>query len=81
MVYCVERFLEMNENSTVKMTFVHIRLNLLTMSNMGCSVEFFSLNPYCEEHKIPSSSIKEFILVYISFSKILLKLDNKEIGL
>ena len=54
---------------------------LLTMSNMGCSVECFCVRPYCEEHKIPSLSINEFILVYIGFSKILLKLDNKEIGL
>ena len=48
---------------------------------MAWSVDYFCPNPYCEEHKIPSLSINEFVLVYISFSKILLKLDNKEIGL
>ena len=29
MVYCVECFLEISENSTGKMTFVHIRLYII----------------------------------------------------
>ena len=35
---------------------------------------------YCPENKIPLLSMKDFNRLYINFSKILLKTDNKEIG-
>ena len=51
------------------------------MSSIARWVELPSRKPYAEEYNKLCLSIWYFILLHMIFSKILLKLDNKDIGL
>ena len=79
MVHRVQSSLKVNEHPTRKSLLSILVQMDSTMSSIACSVECAWRKSYWDEDN--SWCMKMFILLYIMYSKILLKFDSNEIGL